>query len=201
MKRLLKTYKDDYLFYLLFLIFVFLWLTTTVIFWVACTKNGIKLDATLIGSYANLLVFIATLFAPIAAYFFIDRWKEEKNKTFFSSEARAVWFTLQETEDFSYKIDLLLEKNKVISYNDFDIFQQFAEQLTFCLNRVHYFHELTDDSEIGKKNDYYISAQDTYHFMIEGNLFSLDEDQKQRRELIKVNEELRKLLIKHIIIK
>lgn len=62
----------------MFALFVFLLLATSIIFWNRYNYYGVNVDATLIGAYTNLLVFNATIFTPIAAYFFYDNWKEQK---------------------------------------------------------------------------------------------------------------------------
>ena len=78
LKQLFNEYKEDKMFWLLFILFFFLWFITTVIFTAFCLVYDIEMDAGSIGAYANFLVFDATIFAPIAAYFFIDNWKNEK---------------------------------------------------------------------------------------------------------------------------
>lgn len=78
-KSLYKEYKENHLFWLMFVLFFFLWLVSTVIFTAICMSKGISITEGSLGAYANILVFDATIFAPIAAYFFYDNWKDQKN--------------------------------------------------------------------------------------------------------------------------
>lgn len=75
MENWINFYKEERLFWFLSLIFIFIWFTSTVIFTVFCRIYNINGDDGSIGAYANILVFDATIFAPIAAYFFYDNWK------------------------------------------------------------------------------------------------------------------------------
>ncbi|WP_180044486.1 MULTISPECIES: hypothetical protein [unclassified Acinetobacter] len=79
MKEKTSVFKENFLFWLMFGVFFILWLTTTGIFIFFCRYYGVYGTEGSIGAYANLLVFDATIFAPIAAYFFYDNWKEQKN--------------------------------------------------------------------------------------------------------------------------
>lgn len=79
MKEKKSLFKENYLFWLMFGVFFILWLTTTAIFVFYCNYYDVRGTEGSIGAYANLLVFDATIFAPIAAYFFYDNWKEQKN--------------------------------------------------------------------------------------------------------------------------
>ncbi len=81
MEIIKSLYKENFLFWLMFKVFVFIWLLSTVIFIAFCNYYGVEGDGSSIGAYMNLLVFDATIFAPIAAYFFYDNWKEQHNLT------------------------------------------------------------------------------------------------------------------------
>lgn len=74
----MKKYNEPNLVSKLLLILTALIISTTIIFVLANYLLDIKLDSGLLGAYTNLLVFNATLFTPIAAYFFYDNWKEQR---------------------------------------------------------------------------------------------------------------------------
>lgn len=73
--------KENYdrLFWILFKLFIFIWLASTVVFVFFCYFYNVRGTEGSIGAYMNLLVFDATIFAPIAAYFFYDNWKEQNS--------------------------------------------------------------------------------------------------------------------------
>ena len=196
----IKLNKKDKLFLILFSMFCFLLFSTSMMFFSLCAFFNISKEIV-ISAYTNLLVFNATIFAPLAAYFFIDNWKDQKNLSFFSKEAKKLWLSLQKTEDYSYIIDRLIDKHNINYYNQHDEFSIFFNKLTNTLNEVHYFIELTDDREvIGEINDSYISCQNIYEIFLENGDFHEQKDKKQRTELIEINEKIRIKLKKYIII-
>ncbi|MBJ8445919.1 hypothetical protein [Acinetobacter bereziniae] len=77
LNKIFNTFKEDHLFWLLFLLFIFLWGISTVIFIAFCKVYALPFKDA-ISPYTNILVFDATIFAPLAAYFFIDNWKKQK---------------------------------------------------------------------------------------------------------------------------
>lgn len=196
----IKLNKKDKLFLILFSMFCFILFSTSIMFFSLCAFFHISKE-TVISAYTNLLVFNATIFAPLAAYFFIDNWKDQKNLSFFSKEAKKLWLNLQKTEDYSYTIDRIIDKYNINYYNQHDEFSIFFNKLTKTLNEVHYFIELTDDRKIiGKINDSYISCQNIYESYLENGYFQEQKDKKQRTELIEINKKIRSELKKYIII-
>lgn len=200
LKETFRTFKEDHLFWLLFILFIFLWALSTVIFTSFCIVYKLPFKDA-IGAYTNLLVFDATIFAPLAAYFFIDNWKEQKNKTFFSMEAKNLWLQLQKTEDYSYILDRLIIDYTIDYYNKLDEFDVFLKQLITTLNSVHYFIELTDDKNIAEANDKYISIQNKYEEFLRIGKFNKEYDENNRMKLIQINQNIRRLLKEYIIIK
>lgn len=99
-----KEYKENHLFWLMFVLFFFIWLVTTVIFITFCRIYAIHGTEGTIGAYANFLVFDATIFAPIAAYFFYDNWKIQHNKALLSEEAKSVYYLLHKERVCFYEL-------------------------------------------------------------------------------------------------
>ena len=82
----------------LIVILSYLILVTTIIFVVVNLLLDISIDSGIIGAYTNLLVFNATLFTPIAAYFFYDNWKDQRKYENTFSFANATYLYLLELD-------------------------------------------------------------------------------------------------------
>ncbi len=131
MKEIYKLVKEEFIFWLMFLLFFMIWLISTIIFYSFCITNGIKIDATLIGSYANILVFNATIFAPIAAYFFYDMWKKQNKLVQLANIAN-------DTLDVCYELRSSIFDIRIAHNNSFFgifritmIFKPFKEELLY----------------------------------------------------------------------
>lgn len=99
----------------LIVILSYLILITTIIFVVVNLLLDISIDSGIIGAYTNLLVFNATLFTPIAAYFFYDNWKDQRKYENTFSFANATYLYLLEL-DISLKE--LNQYFKLLSYKE-----------------------------------------------------------------------------------
>lgn len=153
-KSLYKEYKENYLFWLMFVLFFFLWLVSTIIFTSICMIKGISITEGSLGAYANILVFDATIFAPIAAYFFYDNWKAQHNKTVISYEAKEVWSLLVElsieTLDLDYEYYNLYNKEYLYFYNQSKLnkeIEKLKQKTEKYMMRFYHFSELTENED------------------------------------------------------
>ncbi|PPC04604.1 hypothetical protein SOI76_14850 [Acinetobacter pittii] len=103
---------------------------TTIIFIAVNVLLGIAVDSGLIGAYTNLLVFNATLFTPIAAYFFYDNWKDQRTYENTFSFANATYLYLLELDislkelNQYFKLISFKEQNSNSSYSS-EIYKNF----------------------------------------------------------------------------
>lgn len=102
----------------------------------------------------NLSVFIATLFAPIAALMLYDNWKIQHNKAVISDEAKEVWNLLVklsiETLDLDHEYYnlqiseyLYFNKNKKI----LDKIENIKKNTENTMVRFHFFNELSGSKD------------------------------------------------------
>lgn len=118
LKTLYKEYKENHLFWLMFVLFFFLWLVSTVIFTSICMINKISITEGSLGAYANILVFDATIFAPIAAYFFYDNWKIQHNAKLYYDLGSEVLKKLKVfTINLASFFDLALNSSRIKTFN------------------------------------------------------------------------------------
>lgn len=62
----------------------------------------------------NLSVFVATLFAPIAALILYDNWKIQHNKTLLSEEAKSVYYVLHKERICFYELrEFIIKRAKI----------------------------------------------------------------------------------------
>lgn len=196
-----SVYKENFLFWLMFKVFFFIWLLTTVIFIWFCNYYKVYGDGSSIGAYMNLLVFDATLFAPIAAYFFYDNWKEQHNTKLCSDIAQRIWNKLDLVSSLTHDPSRKFNRIWEISGDEFNNLKPYMintmSQLEHTVIEVKSDLKLLGDLLEG---DAPLKLKSTFkNFTYDGTKESIDIFQKLEdqyyKDYVPYQEEVKKLLI------
>jgi hypothetical protein len=201
MKNTKSLYKENFLFWLMFKVFAFIWLLSTVIFIAFCNYYDVVGDSSSIGAYMNLLVFDATIFTPIAAYFFYDSWKEQHNAKLCSDIAQRIWGKLDLVSNLTHDPSRKFNKIWEISNNDFANLKPYMLKVMSQLE--HTIIEVKSDLDLlGKLLDEDISSNlnsNFKNFTYDGAAESIDIFEKLQdqyyMDYYPYQEEVKKLLI------
>lgn len=162
----------------------------------------------------NLLVWSATLFTPISAYFFYDSWKEQHNKTVLSNEAKELWHKFKILENKTYALDeIYLRSGQIQELVYFKSVPDLDKETSDLIAEydksypdLNYFTELANDTNNNFHQNYY-GAIKTYHEYMKGIKTNTtigeihDVEEELRNNLIKENQNIRKYLSDFILIK
>lgn len=170
-----------------------------------------EIDGALI---ANVFTGGVTLFAPIAAYYLLNNWKEEHNKTILSHEAKVLWIIIKNLEKQTYALDeIYLKSGQIQNLVYFKSTPDLNEATFNLINEYNqsylefnYFTELAKDKLNNVHQDYYgaIKAYREYMETIEvnttiGEIYEIE--QELRTNLINENQKIRDYLSNFILIK
>lgn len=170
-----------------------------------------EIDGTLI---ANVFTGGVTLFAPIAAYYLLNNWKEQHNKTILSHEAKELWHKFKSLEKKTYALEeIYLNSGQVqllayfksipdLNKATFDLINAYDKSYP----EFNYFTELAKDKKNNLHQNYY-GAIKTYREYIEnikrdttiGEIYETEEE--LRTNLIDENQKIRDYLSNFILIK
>ncbi|MFX5722643.1 hypothetical protein ABTE70_20430 [Acinetobacter baumannii] len=129
-KNLFLSDKDEQTIWLLLIIFLFIWVTSTIVFIGFCHFYNIKGDADSTSAYINLMAFDATFFASITALFLYNNWKKQ---AVYNDVLNGVAKARVEIRNLKPKFEELIKK-----YTDENYFKERTESpLALRINQIH----------------------------------------------------------------
>lgn len=119
-----------------------------------------EIDGALI---ANVFTGGVTLFAPIAAYYLLNNWKEQHNKTILSHEAKELWHKFKSLEKKTYTLEeIYLKSGQIQNLVYFKSTPNLYEATSDLINaydksyiEFNYFTELAKDKKNNVHQNYY----------------------------------------------
>jgi len=102
----------------------------------------------------NLLIWSATLYAPVVAYMVLDSWREQTNKQMLSNEAKELWKKFVDIDKDSHDIYFHYKKiQETADYLELATTEYFKEikklqkKIDDSLVDFHYFKELSNNTD------------------------------------------------------
>lgn len=150
----------------------------------------------------NLLIWSATLYAPVVAYMAFDNWREQTNKQMLANEAKELWKSTKELEKQFLSIDDYYSTNpEYIEYNN----SKYYKHVHKCDKDASDLHiELFYFSELSKKNNYdlfldsfevlklYREIINSNKYKYEKDIYEVEKDEREKyiQQIEKIKEHL-----------